>query len=95
MKYISAVTLGFFLVLTNALAESEVDSVFDDGFEDRCSIYYSDADEDGFGDPQSAFETCVSPAPEFVFNGGDCDDSNKLINPGIEEITLWAPGLAM
>ncbi len=48
-------------------------------------VYYSDEDMDGYGDDDSAFEDCLQP-PNVVSIGGDCNDENAMINPGMVEI---------
>lgn len=54
--------------------------------EDPCEgatlLWYSDADEDGWGDP--ATETCER-AVDAVAAGGDCDDADEQVNPAAEE----------
>src|SRR5688572_13557305 len=46
--------------------------------------WYEDADGDDYGNPAVSIQACIQPAG-YVFNSGDCDDSNFLINPdGIE-----------
>jgi hypothetical protein len=47
--------------------------------------YYPDADMDGYGDAAYPVDACIMP-PAHIPVGGDCDDSNPLVNPGIEEV---------
>ncbi|MBS1500256.1 MAG: carboxypeptidase regulatory-like domain-containing protein [Bacteroidetes bacterium] len=47
--------------------------------------FYTDADEDGYGDPATITTDCEQP-PGTVLVGGDCDDSNPDIHPGASEI---------
>ena len=47
--------------------------------------WYRDNDGDGFGDDDSLIEQCDRPSPSFVKTGGDCNDSDPNINPGIVE----------
>ena len=51
------------------------------------SVWYVDVDGDGFGDPAtaSASVSCTGPADQ-VSTGGDCDDLDPDINPGVAEI---------
>jgi hypothetical protein len=49
------------------------------------TVWYLDADGDGFGDPAQTTVACVAPAA-FVVNNTDCDDANAEINPGVEEV---------
>ena len=54
------------------------EEVFADGFE-NCASYYSDLDEDGFGDPNSQVRICnQAPPAELVSVGGDCDDDQHF-----------------
>ncbi len=50
------------------------------------SIYYRDADGDGYGDPNdyAAFET--QPMGYYVTQGNDCDDTNDRIHPMAAEV---------
>ncbi|MFT5681709.1 MAG: hypothetical protein ACI8RZ_002615 [Myxococcota bacterium] len=47
--------------------------------------WYADADGDGFGDPDSAYETC-DPPPGYVTDDTDCDDTADTAFPGGEEV---------
>jgi large repetitive protein len=49
------------------------------------SIFYADADEDGFGDVGEPFQACNAPAG-YVGNSEDCNDLDTLVNPAIQEI---------
>jgi hypothetical protein len=51
---------------------------------DQPNTYYTDADGDGFGDPNSPIMSCYTLSG-VVNNNSDCDDSNANINPN----TLW------
>lgn len=46
---------------------------------------FADADEDGFGDPETAMETCEALAG-FVENDTDCDDTLDTVNPAVSEL---------
>ncbi|MEC7984706.1 MAG: putative metal-binding motif-containing protein [Myxococcota bacterium] len=46
--------------------------------------WYDDADNDGFGDPDSVLNQCSPPAG-YVDNGDDCDDGNANAFPGAAE----------
>jgi hypothetical protein len=45
------------------------------------SSWYADADEDGFGDPESMTESCTIPEG-YTENADDCDDSDADVYPG-------------
>ena len=59
-----------------------------DGFTDNglvFTMYYVDADGDGFGDEATGVESCSQPQNTITI-GGDCDDTNDQIYPGAPEI---------
>lgn len=49
------------------------------------TIWYKDADMDGFGDPNSKTVSADQPAG-YVSENSDCDDSDPAVNPGAIEI---------
>ncbi len=64
-----------------------------DGIDNNCDgqidetgnlFFYADADEDGFGDPNTSVQTCELPLG-YVSNNLDCDDINPIINPNADE----------
>ncbi len=57
-----------------------------DGMTDEMvrTIYFRDADGDGFGTPSMMIEACALP-DGFVSNSMDCDDTTDTRRPGIEE----------
>ncbi|MCY3412204.1 MAG: hypothetical protein INQ03_11275 [Candidatus Heimdallarchaeota archaeon] len=56
-----------------------------DGEIDEISLWYLDADGDGYGDPLKS-EGSVEPIEGFVDNDKDCDDSDESIHPGAIDI---------
>ena len=46
--------------------------------------WYEDADEDGYGDPDSTEDACDQPSG-YVANATDCDDANDENNPEAQE----------
>jgi len=51
-----------------------------------CKVYYKDKDGDKFGDNDDSACLCPSKkTSEWIEQGGDCNDTNKLIKPGVEE----------
>ena len=44
------------------------------------STFYRDEDNDGFGDPDTATNTCIA-APGYVEDGTDCDDTAAFLTP--------------
>ena len=49
------------------------------------SVWYLDADRDGYGDPSTTDEACSAP-DGYVEDATDCDDSVAAINPGADEV---------
>jgi len=47
--------------------------------------FFRDADQDGFGIPDTTVQACEAPMG-FVANSDDCDDTNPFINPGALEV---------
>ncbi len=47
--------------------------------------WYSDADFDGFGDPDVEHIACTQP-PNYVDDNGDCDDTDFDVNPSAVEV---------
>ena len=58
--------------------DSEVD-------EDVTTVFYSDADGDGFGDPSATVNACEVPTG-YAATDDDCDDTEATVNPGAEEV---------
>ena len=49
------------------------------------TLFYTDADNDDYGDSSSSFYACSQPAGAAT-DGGDCDDAESSVNPGAVEI---------
>jgi hypothetical protein len=47
--------------------------------------WYADADGDRYGDPDTFVDACTRPEG-FVPEAGDCDDSDRTVNPGAVEV---------
>jgi hypothetical protein len=66
-----------------------IDNDCDDTIDENCggglSTYYRDADCDGYGNPNNSLQASALPDC-YVANHDDCNDCNKKINPGAEEI---------
>jgi thiol-disulfide isomerase/thioredoxin len=69
-------------------ADNDCDGLVDEGF-----TWYTDADGDGFGIDATAQVLCSPPNGAFAQQGGDCDDSNAAINPGMTDLCSSADGL--
>ncbi len=64
--------------------DNDCDSIIDEGCA-TANTYYRDADGDGYGNPNNALQASTKPEG-YVENNTDCNDANKKINPGAEEI---------
>jgi len=53
--------------------------------EDVGSVFYADADGDGYGDPGSSTIACETP-PDHVADASDCADGDAEIHPGATEV---------
>ncbi len=51
----------------------------------KTSLWYRDADDDGFGDAATILDVCYQP-PGYVADSTDCNDANATAYPGAEEI---------
>src|SRR5262249_44171060 len=58
--------------------DQDCDGTADDGL--TFSTYYYDSDKDGYGGSTTT-SACSTPSG-YVTTGGDCDDTDKAINPG-------------
>jgi hypothetical protein len=62
-----------------------IDDNCDGQIDEGCYPYYSDADGDGWGDPNDFIITNAGPPAGYVSNSGDCDDTDAAIYPGASE----------
>jgi len=53
--------------------------------EDVDKTWYRDEDGDGYGDDEVTVFGCEEPSG-YVEEGGDCDDSDEAISPGLDEV---------
>jgi hypothetical protein len=49
------------------------------------TVYYADADGDGYGDPTTGAHACEEPT-DRVLDSTDCDDADALVNPLADEV---------
>jgi hypothetical protein len=66
-------------------ADDDCDPLTPDGGSGGLTTYYKDGDGDGFGDPNTTQMSCNS-VPGYVTQGGDCNDFQSGINPGVSEV---------
>ncbi len=50
--------------------------------------WYADADQDSYGDPQTALYSCNESVEGYVLDATDCDDANLDVNPSANEACL-------
>ena len=61
------------------------EAAVDVGPEQVLSVFYRDADDDGYGDA-SDWLWAVSPPDGYVADSTDCDDTDAGVNPGMDEV---------
>ncbi len=66
--------------------DDNCDGIIDPANTSGCTVYYSDMDGDGYGVSNQLECVCASDGIFTATVGGDCNDSNKKINPGETEI---------
>ncbi len=64
--------------------DNDCDGTIDEDSAADASIWYADADEDGYGDAATTTMACAVPAG-FVGDDEDCDDTEATTNPGATE----------
>jgi hypothetical protein len=62
--------------------DNNCNGVVDEGVQ---SVFYRDADADGYGDVTSSVQACGPPLG-YVAIGGDCDDDDDAIHPAAAEV---------
>ncbi len=68
--------------------DNDCDGVIDNGA--TSTVYYVDADADGFGDDATAVSGCSAP-DGYVEDGGDCNDADVAYHPGADESDCTDP----
>ena len=48
-------------------------------------VFYTDADQDGYGGEDAVVVACIQP-DNAVLIAGDCDDTNSTVSPDAEEV---------
>jgi len=67
-------------------ADNDCDGVVDEQDAVGCNDYYYDADDDGYGLAGDSECWCSEQGLYRATNGGDCDDSDPLVNPTATEL---------
>jgi large repetitive protein len=62
--------------------DDNCDGAIDEGVQ---SVFYVDADEDGYGGPDDTISACEA-ASGYVDNVDDCDDTDGAVYPGADEV---------
>ena len=65
--------------------DNNCDGEIDDELAVDRTLYYKDADNDGFGDPAEVEVFCTPPT-DYVDNNLDCDDIDSTIHPNAVEV---------
>ncbi len=65
--------------------DNDCDDVIDGPTAVGAVVFYRDADEDDYGDPDESTMDC-SPPDGFVDDDTDCNDADRYINPGAYEV---------
>jgi len=67
--------------------DNNCDGAVDDGTAVDATTWYEDKDSDGYGDPNTPpVVACSAPAHFDALNADDCDDTNAIVNPGMDEV---------
>lgn len=65
--------------------DNDCDGTVDEGY--TVYTYYRDTDSDTYGVTADSILSCESTPPAgWAVQGGDCDDGNAAIHPGVEEV---------
>jgi len=68
--------------------DNDCDGDIDEESAIDATIWYQDADGDGYGDPGVPDVECDQPTG-YVSDSTDCDDTTVLVNPSADEICDW------
>ena len=70
--------------------DNNCDGVIDEKDAEDAQIFYRDVDLDEYGNDDDVRRGCTAPLG-YVPVGGDCDDMDPLVNPGVAEV--WYDGI--
>jgi len=66
-------------------ADEDCDGVVDEAGAADAPSWFLDEDGDGYGSDASEVIACDSPGDGYVMDGGDCDEDENDVNPGVVE----------
>ncbi len=66
--------------------DDDCDGVVDEDSATDARSWYPDEDRDGFGDDAARDRACEPPGDDWIEEGGDCDDTDDAIHPGVDEV---------
>ncbi len=72
--------------LCDGINDDNCDGTVDEDSAVDAPVWYSDIDEDTYGDPASPVPSCLQKAGT-VANQADCNDGDSAINPDADEVT--------
>ncbi|GMV43579.1 MAG: hypothetical protein AMXMBFR64_52950 [Myxococcales bacterium] len=65
--------------------DDDCDALIDEENASGCEVYFSDTDADGFGNSTKSKCLCAESTTYTAALGGDCDDTDKSVNPAASE----------
>ena len=66
--------------------DEDCDGVIDEDSAVDAVAWFPDEDRDGYGDEERSDRACDPPEEGWILQGGDCNDGEAEIHPGVEEI---------
>lgn len=67
--------------------DNDCNDVVDDNYAEEATVFFIDADGDGFGTPAASQTACIDVPPVgYVADASDCDDDDREVNPGAVEL---------
>jgi hypothetical protein len=65
--------------------DNDCDKLIDEVEDLAVAVQYTDLDSDGYGEESSGITSCDVIA-DAIATGGDCDDNDPMVNPGVDEL---------
>jgi hypothetical protein len=63
--------------------DNDCNGISDGEDAEDATVWYYDADGDGYGTDSRRVTDCAAPSAAYVGTGGDCDDADATKNPGV------------